>query len=67
MSIIIFANILPESALKHYGYSSKPEGNVGKSVLFSRDVNIDEFDETEYTNVKLSKAKYNKLYSEALT
>ena len=33
----------------------------------SRDVNIDEFDETEYTNVKLSKAKYNKLYSEALT
>ena len=33
----------------------------------SRDVNIDEFDETEYTNVKLSKAEYNKLYSEALT
>lgn len=33
----------------------------------SRDVNIDEFDETEYTNVKLSKAEYNKLCSEALT
>ena len=33
----------------------------------SRDVDIDEFDETEYTNVKLSKAEYNKLYFEALT
>ena len=38
-----------------------------EDVRFSRDVNIDEFDETEYTNVKLSKAEYNKLYSEALT
>lgn len=38
-----------------------------EDIRFSRDVNIDEFDETEYTNVKLSKAKYNKLYSEALT
>ena len=33
---------------------------------FSLDVDVDEFDETEYTNVKLSKAEYNKLYSEAL-
>lgn len=41
--------------------------NSLEGVRFSRDVNIDEFDETEYTNVKLSKAKYNKLYSEALT
>lgn len=135
-----FPDILPESVLKHYGYSSRPEGNIGESALFSRDVdyaegvllfliksvaenkfyihnmtlqnkkdtlpfkteprhesgllsdnvsiysllnklqnvnnndtklsrdvNIDEFDETEYTNVKLSKAEYNKLYSEALT
>ena len=38
-----------------------------EDVRFSRDVNIDEFDETEYTNVKLSKTEYNKLYSEALT
>lgn len=46
--------------------------NIANNVLnvnnnetkFSRDV--DEFDETEYTNVKLSKAEYNKLYSEAL-
>ncbi len=38
-----------------------------EDIRFSRDVNIDEFDETEYTNVKLSKAGYNKLYSEALT
>ena len=41
--------------------------NSLEDVRFSHDVNIDEFDETEYTNVKLSKAKYNKLYSEALT
>ena len=38
-----------------------------EDIRFSRDVDIDEFDETEYTNVKLSKAEYNKLYSEALT
>ena len=38
-----------------------------EDIRFSREVNIDEFDETEYTNVKLSKAEYNKLYSEALT
>lgn len=38
-----------------------------EDIRFSRDVNIDEFDETEYTNVKLSKTEYNKLYSEALT
>lgn len=41
--------------------------NSLEDIRFSRDVNIDEFDETEYTNVKLSKAEYNKLYSEALT
>jgi len=41
--------------------------NSLEDVRFSRDVNIDEFDEREYTNVKLSKAEYNKLYSEALT
>ena len=33
-----FPDILPESVLKHYGYSSRPEGNIGKSALFSRDV-----------------------------
>lgn len=41
--------------------------NSLEDIRFSRDVNIDEFNETEYTNVKLSKAEYNKLYSEALT
>ena len=41
--------------------------NSLEDIRFSRDVNIDEFDEREYTNVKLSKAEYNKLYSEALT
>lgn len=42
-----FPDILPESVLKHYDYSSRPEENVGKSALFSRDVNIDEFDERD--------------------
>jgi hypothetical protein len=41
--------------------------NSLEDIRFSHDVNIDEFDEREYTNVKLSKAEYNKLYSEALT
>ena len=30
-----FADILPQSVLKHYGYSSRPEGNIGESALFS--------------------------------
>ena len=33
-----FPDILPKSVLKHYGYSSRPEENIGKSALFSRDV-----------------------------
>ena len=37
-----FPDILPESALEHYGYSSRPEGNIGKSALFSRDVDYAE-------------------------
>ena len=38
-----FPDILPESVLKHYGYSSRPEGNIGKSALFSRDVDYAEY------------------------
>ena len=38
-----FPDILPESVLKHYGYSSRPEGNVGKSALASRDVDYAEY------------------------
>lgn len=37
-----FPDILPESVLKHYGYSSRPEGNIGESALFSRDVDYAE-------------------------
>ena len=38
-----FPDILPESVLKHYGYSGRPEGNIGKSALFSRDVDYVEY------------------------
>uniref|UniRef100_UPI003FEFE681 hypothetical protein n=1 Tax=Eubacterium sp. TaxID=142586 RepID=UPI003FEFE681 len=53
-----FPDILPESVLKHYGYSSRPEGNIGKSALLSRDVNIDEFDDTDYNEIRLGKKEY---------
>ena len=55
-----FPDILPESVLKHYGYSSRPEGNIGKSALFSRDVNIDS--RHNYFNA-LSKAEFRQFYS----
>lgn len=55
-----FPDILPESVLKHYGYSSRPEGNIGKSALFSRDVNIDS--RHNYSNA-LSKAEFRQFYS----
>ena len=55
-----FPDILPESVLKHYGYSSRLEGNVGKGALFSRDVNIDS--RHNYFNA-LSKAEFRQFYS----
>lgn len=55
-----FPDILPESVLKHYGYSSRPEENIGKSALFSRDVNIDS--RHNYSNA-LSKAEFRQFYS----
>ena len=55
-----FPDILPESVLKHYGYSSRPEENVGKSALFSRDVNIDS--RHNFSNA-LSKAEFRQFYS----
>ena len=30
-----FPDILPESVLKHYGYTSRPDGKLGESALFS--------------------------------
>ena len=50
-----------------YSLLNKLQNVNNNDTKLSRDVNIDEFDETEYTNVKLSKAEYNKLCSEALT
>ncbi len=63
-----FPDILPESVLKHYGYSSKPEGNIGKSALFSRDVNIDEFDEWDYNVINTTGLRgYASLKHEVMT
>ncbi len=33
-----YPDILPEDVLKHYGYKSRPEGNLGESALYSLDV-----------------------------
>ena len=63
-----FLDILSESVLKHYGYSSKPEGNIGKSALFSRDVNIDEFDERDYNVINTTGLRgYASLKHEVMT
>ena len=48
-----FPDILPESVLKHYGYSSRPEGNIGESALFSRDVEYAEYAELKRENKHL--------------
>lgn len=63
-----FPNILPESVLNHYGYSSRLEGNIGKSALFSRDVNIDEFDERDYNVINTTGLRgYASLKHEVMT
>ena len=63
-----FPDILPESVLKHYGYSSRPEENIGKSALFSRDVNIDEFDERDYNVINTTSLRgYASLKHEVMT
>lgn len=48
-----FPNILPQSVLKHYGYSSRPEGNIGESALFSRDVVYAKYAELKRENKQL--------------
>lgn len=48
-----FPDILPESVLKHYGYSGRPEGNIGESALFSRDVDYAEYAELKRENKHL--------------
>lgn len=32
----IFPDILPESVLRHYGYSARPDGDFGENVLYQR-------------------------------
>lgn len=45
-----FPDVLPESVLRHYGHTSRPDGELGKSVLFqmsadsARDVEYSEHD-----------------------
>ena len=41
--------------------------NSFDDVKFSRDVDVDEFDDKDYNYPKLTKSEFNKLYSEALT
>lgn len=48
-----FPDILPQCVLKHYGYSSRPEGNIGESALFSRDVDYAEYAELKRENKHL--------------
>lgn len=64
---------LDDNSIKYIEYESDNEQdrldklNSLEDVRFSLDVDIDDFDESDYNNVKLSRAEYNKLYSEALT
>lgn len=40
-----FPDVLPESVLRHFGYDARPAGELGKSVLFSRDSRDTKLDE----------------------
>ena len=37
-----FPDILPEDVLIHYGYTSRPDGEIGKSALYSIDMEAEE-------------------------
>lgn len=43
-AIANFPDVLPESVLRHYGYTNRPEGVLGESALYSREPNF-AFDE----------------------
>lgn len=51
-----FPDILPESVLMHYGHTERPEGNLGKSALFS-DRNLDMDNRTLLSNALVSTAQ----------
>ena len=38
LSRMYFPDVLPESVLKHFGYSSRPKGKLGESALYSLDL-----------------------------
>lgn len=44
-----YPDILPESVLRHYGYTSRPDGKLGNSALYSKDVN---FTQSELESLK---------------
>lgn len=44
-----YPDILPEDVLKHYGYKSRPDGKLGESALYSKDV---DFSQSEIENLK---------------
>lgn len=53
-----FPDILPEEVLKHYGYSSRPAGELGKSALYSAsdtfvDVDFNQFEKLNDENILL--------------
>ena len=51
-----FPDILPESVLKHYGHTERPEGKLGESAIFS-DRNLDMDNRTLLSNALASTAK----------
>lgn len=66
-----FPDILPESVLKHYGHTERPEGKLGESALFS-DRNLDTDNRTLLSNALASTAqneiekKYIEQYQEKI-
>ena len=49
-----YPDILSEDVLKHYGYKSRPEGKLGESALYSKDV--DTINDLKRENKKLKEA-----------
>lgn len=50
-----YPDILPEDVLKHYGYDSRPEGKIGESALYSKDIETDDTKSLIKQNKKLQK------------
>ncbi len=50
-----YPDILSEDVLKHYGYNSRPEGTLGESALYSKDVEDYDMESLIKQNEKLQK------------